>query len=44
MNKVACVVALSAAFLSGEALAWGYDGHRAIGAIAEKLIKGSNAE
>lgn len=44
MNRLACAVALSAAFLSGEALAWGYDGHRAVGAIAEKLIKGSTAE
>jgi hypothetical protein len=44
MKKLACVVALSCAFLSADALAWGYDGHRAVGAIAEKLIKGSNAE
>ena len=44
MKKLACVLALSCAFLSAEALAWGYEGHRAVGAIAEKLIKGSNAE
>jgi hypothetical protein len=44
MKKLACVLALSCAFLSADALAWGYDGHRAVGAIAEKLIKGSNAE
>ena len=44
MKKLACAVALSAAFLSSDAFAWGYDGHRAVGAIAEKLIKGSNAE
>jgi hypothetical protein len=44
MKKLACVVALSGAFLSTNAMAWGYEGHRAIGAIAEKLIKGTNAE
>ena len=44
MKKLACVVALSSAFLSMDALAWGPDGHRAVGSIAEKLIKGSNAE
>lgn len=44
MKKLACVLALSSAFISVDALAWGADGHRAVGAIAEKLIKGSNAE
>ncbi len=44
MKKLACVLALAGAFLSTEALAWGNDGHRAVGAIADKLIKGSNAE
>ena len=44
MKKLACVMALGCAFLSTEALAWGPEGHRAVGAIAEKLIKGSNAE
>lgn len=44
MKKLACVLALSGAFLSTNALAWGPDGHRAVGSIAEKLIKGSNAE
>ena len=44
MKKLACVMALSATFLSTEALAWGNDGHRAVGSIAQKLIKGSNAE
>lgn len=44
MKKLACVLALSSAFLSGHALAWGNDGHRAVGAIADKLLKGSNAE
>ena len=44
MKKLACVLALSTAFLSNDALAWGNDGHRAVGAIADKLIKGSRAE
>ncbi len=44
MKKLACVLALSGAFLSADAMAWGNEGHRAVGAIAEKLIKGSNAE
>lgn len=44
MKKLACVLALSTTFLSQGALAWGNDGHRAVGAIAAKLIKGSNAE
>ena len=44
MKKLACVVALTGAFLSSNAMAWGYEGHRAIGSIAEKLLKGSNAE
>lgn len=43
MKKLACVLALAGAFVSTEALAWGNDGHRAVGAIADKLIKGSNA-
>ena len=44
MKKLACVLALSAAFISIDAMAWGYEGHRAVGSIAEKLLKGSNAE
>jgi hypothetical protein len=44
MKKLACVLALAGAFISADALAWGNDGHRAVGAIADKLIKGSNAE
>ena len=44
MKKLACVIALSGAFLSADVLAWGNDGHRVVGAIADKLIKGSNAE
>ena len=44
MKKLACVLALSGAFVSIDAMAWGYEGHRAVGSIAEKLIKGSNAE
>ena len=44
MKKLACVLALSSAFFSLDALAWGPDGHRAVGSIAQQLIKGSNAE
>jgi hypothetical protein len=44
MKKLAFALALSGAFVSANALAWGNDGHRAVGAIADKLIKGSNAE
>lgn len=44
MKKLACVLALSSAFASFDALAWGHEGHRVVGSIAEKLIKGSNAE
>lgn len=29
---------------SSSAVAWGYDGHRAVGAIADQLIRGTNAE
>jgi hypothetical protein len=44
MKKLACVLALSGAFLSADALAWGNDGHRTVGAIADKLLKGTKAE
>jgi hypothetical protein len=44
MKKLACALAIGAAFLSADALAWGSDGHRAVGAIADRLIKGSHAE
>jgi hypothetical protein len=44
MKKLACVLALTSAFVSVDALAWGNDGHRAVGAIADKLLKGSNAQ
>jgi hypothetical protein len=44
MKKIACVLALAGAFASFNAQAWGYDGHRSIGAIADRLLKGSNAE
>jgi hypothetical protein len=44
MKKLAGVLALSAALASFNALAWGNDGHRAVGAIADKLIRGSNAQ
>ncbi len=44
MRKLACVLALGGAFASFNAMAWGNDGHRAVGAIADQLIKGSNAQ
>lgn len=44
MKKLTCVLALAGAFMSGNALAWGNDGHRAVGAIADQLLKGSAAQ
>jgi len=44
MNKTACAVLLAGAFASLDACAWGNDGHRAVGAIADQLLKGSHAE
>jgi hypothetical protein len=44
MKKLAFVLALASAFASMDAAAWGNDGHRAVGAIADKLLKGTNAE
>ena len=43
MKKLALIAALSGAFLSTDALAWGSAGHRIVGAIADNLIQGSNA-
>ena len=44
MKKLAFVIALASAFASMDASAWGNDGHRAVGSIADKLLKGSAAE
>jgi hypothetical protein len=44
MKKLAFVLALASACASMDAAAWGNDGHRAVGSIADKLLKGSNAE
>jgi len=44
MKKIALVLALTSAFASFDAAAWGRDGHKAVGAIADKLLKGSNAQ
>jgi len=38
------MLALGSVCVSFDALAWGTDGHRAVGAIADKLIKGTNAQ
>ncbi len=43
MKKLVLTVALGGAFISFNAHAWGNDGHRAVGAIADQLIDGSNA-
>lgn len=47
MKKLATVMALAgafAAFAAPEAAAWGRDGHRAVGAIADRLLKGTPIE
>jgi hypothetical protein len=44
MKKLACVLALASAFVAQAAYAWGHDGHAAVGAIADKLLKGTHAE
>lgn len=47
MKRLLSVAALGAALgvgVASNAMAWGSDGHRAVGAIADQLIKGSNAE
>jgi hypothetical protein len=44
MKRIGLALALCAAFLSTEALAWGDQGHVVVGSIASRLIAGSNAE
>ena len=44
MKKLLTVLALGTAFTSGNVLAGGNDGHRAVGAIADQLLKGSAAQ
>jgi hypothetical protein len=44
MKKLACALALAGAFASTNVLAWGNDGHKAVGAIADRLLKGTNAQ
>jgi hypothetical protein len=46
MKKLVSVLAVAGAFslVASNALAWGNDGHRVVGAIADKLIKGTAAE
>ena len=43
-RKLACALALAATLTSGQALAWGNDGHRAVGAMADQLLKGTAAQ
>jgi len=44
MNKLVVSAALCGMFASFNAHAWGNDGHRAVGAIADQLLQGSSAE
>lgn len=46
LMRLTMVAVLGAASLcaSSAARAWGYDGHRTVGAIADQLLRGSNAE
>ena len=44
MKKLVLALAVSCAFVSTGALAWGNAGHRAVGAIADKLLKDSAAQ
>ncbi|HYD80075.1 MAG TPA: S1/P1 nuclease [Paucimonas sp.] len=44
MKKLGIVISLCCAFASGSAWAWGDQGHKAVGAIADQLLKNSNAQ
>ena len=44
MKKLVLALAVSCAFVSTGALAWGNAGHRAVGAIADQLLKNTNAQ
>ena len=44
MKKLICVLALGSAFISIDVMAWGNDGHRVVGAMADQLIQGSHAQ
>jgi S1/P1 Nuclease len=44
VKKLWCLLALSGVLLSNQVFAWGNDGHRIVGAIADRLIKGRQAE
>ena len=43
-KQLPLILALSGALVSFNVQAWGNDGHRAVGAIADQLLKGSNAQ
>jgi hypothetical protein len=43
LRVVDTIVTLAASLVSAQAAAWGPDGHHTVGAIADKLIAGSNA-
>jgi hypothetical protein len=44
LKKLALAATVACAFASSNAMAWGYNGHRIVGAIADQLLKGSKAE
>ncbi|WP_342114378.1 S1/P1 nuclease [Pseudoduganella sp. OTU4001] len=44
MKKIVLIAALAGAFAANNAMAWGNAGHRIVGAIADNLLKGTNAE
>jgi hypothetical protein len=44
MKTLAAIMALCAALISSDASAWGDQGHRTVGAIADRLLRGSNAQ
>ena len=44
MKRILAAVWMTGALVSGNAMAWGDQGHRAIGAIAAQLLVGTNAE
>ena len=43
MKKIACSLALLGSLCGGDALAWGGDGHRIVGALADRLVAGTRA-
>lgn len=44
MKRFAAALCITGTLIAGNALAWGDQGHRSIGAIADRLLKGTKAE